>query len=302
MMNGNNNSVAKRNRILGLCIPYDMRDSRQTTSKIHITNKTVNNLKYTKDATENGSWDVAVYYKANVPYFMYVNGTYERMFKDPIVNGLVIHEDYVEKQSIRFYKKFTKIPRISQNFYKVPGIGYYLFNEVKGQESSVSCYYRNFYVDFPAIRIENDANVFNQTVQDYVTGTVEMSNNPDFVGIKVTSITKVEGKRSYVLWDDGSSYNLPEEGLDLDIVIKITGFDSSIMSDITLFYIDGYTPKTIINKDGFYRIKKHFNKQDQPNSNYMVFSRVNLVDGLTNGQTYNTDLKIEVLHKYPMWL
>lgn len=97
MMNGNNNSVAKRNRILGLCIPYDMRDSHPTTSKIHITNKTVNSLKYTKDATETGSWNVAVYYKANVPYFMYVNGTYERMFKDPIVNGLVIHKDIVQK-------------------------------------------------------------------------------------------------------------------------------------------------------------------------------------------------------------
>lgn len=301
MMNGNNNSVAKRNRILSLCIPYDMRDSRPTTSKIHITNKTVNSLKYTKDATETGSWNVAIYYRANVPYFMYVNGTYERIFKDPIQNGLVIHKDNVEKQSIRFYKKFTKIPRISQNFYKVPGIGYYLFNKVKGQESSVSCYYRNFYVDFPAIRIENDANVFNQTIQDYVTGTVEMSNNPDFVGIKVTSITKVEGKRSYILWDDGSSYNLPEEGLDLDIVIKITGFDSSIMSSITLFDIDGYTP-IMINKDGFYRIKQHFNKHDTPNDNYMIFSTVNLVDGLTNGQTYNTDLQIEVLHKYPMWL
>lgn len=301
MMNGNNNSVAKRNRILGLCIPYDMRDSRPTTSLIHITNKTVNSLKYTKDATENGTWNVDIYYRANVPYFMYVNGSYERIFKDPIINGLVIHEDNVEKQSIGFYKKFTKIPRISQNFYKVPGIGYYLSNKVKGQESSVSCYYRNFYVDFPIIRIENYVNVFNQTVQNYVTGTVEMSNNPDFVGIKVTSITKVEGKKGYVLWDDGSVYNLPEEGLDLDIIVKIIGFDSSIMENITLFDVNGYTP-TIINKDGFYRIKQHFNKQDQPNSNYMVFSTVNLVDGLTNGQTYNTDLEIEILHKYPMWL
>ena len=278
-----------------------MRSTRPTTSLIHITNKTVNSLKYTKDATETGSWDVGIYYTANVPYFMYVNGSYERIFKDPFTNGLVIQEDYIQKHSIRLNKKFTKIPRIDQNLYKVPSIGYNLDNKVTGQESSVSYYYRNFYVDFPVIRIENNVNVFNQTVSDYVTGTVEMSNNPDFVGIKVTSITKVVGKKSYILWDDGSSYNLPEEGLDLDIVVKITGFDSSIMNNITFFNVDGYTP-TIINKDGFYRIKQHFNKHDTSNTNYMVFSTINLVDGLTDGQTYNTDLKIEVLHKYPMWL
>lgn len=288
------NCNTAKNSPLRFCNPYDFTKSHPTTSLITIDNSTKDSITYTKHNGETGKWNIGVQYEYNVPYCIYVYSSTDLVFYNNTPICFLSTKNNYAEQIIKLLHPYTKMNRIPKEIFDSKSTIYYFSNSVVGKDSITNLYIRKYYVDWPVKRIDNNVNTFNNTAIKYLTGTVSMTGNPDFVGLHVTSITKNANQKSYTLWDDGNFSNLPGN-VDIDVVIKVTGFDVSIMESIDLFKT--YLGERTIDRDGYYRIQWHYEQNDEYTGNYILFAVINLIDGLTDGQTYDTDLKIEVLPK-----
>ena len=132
--------------------------------------------------------------------------------------------------------------------------------------------------------------MFNQTSSNYLTGEIHLSQT-DSQYIQVDSIQKVQGKTSYILWDDGQYpgvYNIT----NVDQVIKITGIDHSVIDHVVVFDCDGQN--TEIYNDGLYRIQRNIRSDA---NDYMILCSIVLVDNLIFDQVYPVNFRIEILPK-----